>query len=76
MANAFKDLLTLLKNDKYYIGTVISINTTSKNSRIRLLSGNIITAFGTNVAIGNNCIVENGFIKQEIPVGPIYEVEI
>jgi len=76
MANEFKDLLKILQSDKYYIGTVISINTTSKKSRIRLLSGNIITAFGTSVAVDSNCIVENGFIKQEMPVGPIYEVEI
>lgn len=76
MANAFKDLLSLLKSDKYYIGSVISVNNTSKTSRIRLLSGNTITAKGTSVAVGNNCIVENGFIKQEIPVGQIFEVEI
>lgn len=75
-SNIYKTLVEILNSNKYFVGTVSSIDATNQLSTVTLVSGDIITAKGISVAVGENCLIENGFVKQQLPTMSIYNVTI
>jgi hypothetical protein len=67
MANLWKSFEDLLPKQRFIIGVVDSIDATFMVSTVILLSGESLTVKGTNVAIGNTCLIKDGIIFQEIP---------
>lgn len=76
MANLWKSFESLLPKQKYIIGTVSSVNSTTKTSVVSLLSGESITVKGTSVSVGNTCLIMDGRIIEEIPSLSSYNVTI
>ena len=74
--NAYKELVRLLNNKKYFVGTVVSIDTVNQLSTISLISGETITAKGVSVGVSENCLIEDGFVKQQLPAMTSFSVTI
>lgn len=67
MGNVWVEFKKLIPEIRTYIGTVDSIDTTKGFSYITLVSGDTITARGTSVSVGDNCIVEGGKVVSKAP---------
>lgn len=77
MGNSYGDLVSILpKSERRWIGTVQSIDNTRGISTVTLLSGGDVTASGTDVALGVNCLIVNGRIVQALPNLTAYNVTI
>jgi len=77
MGNLWTEFSKLLPITKTYIGTINSIDESKGLSYITLVSGEIITARGTSVQVGSNCIIENNTVISKAPsLGSIVEITI
>lgn len=76
MANLWKTFEELLPKKKFIIGTVNSVDSGSGTSTITLLSGQQITVKGTEVSVGQRCLVQDGIIIQQVPSLTLYNVTI
>jgi hypothetical protein len=75
MSNIWKSFENLLPKKKQLIGTVAAVNTVDKTSTVTLLSGNNIVVSGEGT-VGNIYLIEDGFIKEELPSLTTYTVTI
>ena len=75
MSNIWKSFENLLPKKKQLIGTVSAVNTVDKTSTVTLLSGNNIIVSGEGT-VGNTYLIEDGFIKEELPSLTTYTVTI
>lgn len=75
MSNIWKSFENLLPKKKQLIGTVAAVNTVDKTSTVTLLSGNNIIVSGEGT-VGNIYLIEDGFIKEELPSLTVYSVTI
>jgi hypothetical protein len=75
MSNIWKSFENLLPKKKQLIGTVAAVNTVDKTSTVTLLSGNNIIVSGEGT-VGNIYLIEDGFIKEELPSLTTYTVTI
>ena len=75
MSNIWKSFENLLPKKKQLIGTVAAVNTVDKTSTVTLLSGNNIIVSGEGT-VGNIYLIEDGFIKEELPSLTVYPVTI
>ena len=75
MANLWQEFKNLLPKQSNLIGEVTDIDNVHKISTVLLVSGQSITVKGTSVIVGNNCLIQDGIIIQELPSLPIYDGE-
>lgn len=75
--NIWLEFEKLLPKRGYTIGTVTSVDSIRGISVVTLISGDAITAKGTSIAAGKNCIILDGIIQSEAPdLNPMLDLEI
>lgn len=76
MANLWKSFEDLLPKRKFIIGEVYYIDSIKMVSIVTLLSGQQITVKGTEVSVGQRCLIQDGVVIQQLPSLPLFNVTI
>lgn len=74
--NPWKRFIGLLPSSAKTVGEVLSVDTISGTSRVRLRTGADLVVAGTSVAAGNNAFLADGQVVGQAPDLPQYDIEV